>query len=354
MMQTPHAPSRHKARATLLTLLVAAACVALFAFTLRNVGLEEIGEGVRRLGWGGFATILALSGLRLVFRSLAWMRCVEGEPRLRFGEALDATLMGEALGNATPFANVISEPSKAAFVRGRVPFRSAFSAIVVENIFYTASVALMIGIGAAAFLLAYSMPEYLRAVSYGALVGVAVVIGAACVLLKARVHPLSSAAGWLDARSLVPVWVSGRIPRVRRFEDDITTFTARNGRSLAPLALYEAAFHLAGVAEVYVTLTLIVPGSVTLLTALVVESTGRVINVLFKFVPLRLGVDEAGNALLALPLALLPASLVTLALVRKARILVWTAVGIGLLFRRGLSVRRALDHAQAVAGEAKG
>ena len=352
MMQTPGVPPRHQKRATLLTLILAAGCLALFAYTLRNAGLDEIRDGVRRLGWSGFAAILALSGLRLVVRSRAWMRCVEGEAHLPFLEALDATLMGEALGNVTPLANVISEPSKAAFVRGRVPFRAALSAIVVENIFYTASVALMIGLGASAFLFAYSMPEYLRAVSYGTLAGVAVVVGGAYVVLRANVRPLSGAGEWLHARGLAPAWVSSRIARVRRFEDGITTFTARNGRSLAPLALYEAAFHLAGVAEVYVTLSLIVPGGVSLLTALVVESTGRVINVLFKFVPLRLGVDEAGNALLALPLGLLPASLVTLALVRKARILVWTAVGVALLFRRGLSVRRALDQAQTAAGQA--
>lgn len=351
MMQTPGVSSRHQKRATLISLVVAAGCLGLFAYTLRHAGLDEIRDGVRRLGWGGFAAILALSGLRLVVRSRAWMRCVEGEPRLRFGAALDATLMGEALGNLTPLGNVISEPSKAAFVRGRVPFRAALSAIVVENIFYSASVALMIGLGASAFLLAFSMPEYLRAVSYGTLAGVAIVVSGAYVVLRANVRPLSATGAWLDARGLAPMWVSSRIPRVRRFEDGITTFTARNGRSLAPLALYEAAFHLAGVAEVYVTLALIVPGGVTLLTALVVESTGRVINVLFKFVPLRLGVDEAGNALLALPLGLLPASLVTLALVRKARILTWTAAGVALLFGRGLSVRRAIDQAQRVGGE---
>jgi hypothetical protein len=328
-----------------VTLIVAVACLALFGYTLRSVGLAEIADRVRRVGLGGFAGILALSGLRLAARSLAWMRCVEGEPRLRFVDAFNASVMGDALGNLTPLANVLSEPAKAVFVRHRVPLPVALPAIVVENIIYTVSVALMIGLGAVVFLLAFTLPEFLWVASVGALVGMALVVALGYLVLVARVRPFTGTIAWLDARGLRWGWVHARGDRVLRFEDSVTSFTSRNGRHLGPLALYEAAFHLAGVAEVYLTLALVDPSGVTAAAALVVESTGRVINVLFKFVPMRFGVDEAGNVLLARPLGLMAASLVTLALVRKARILVWTALGVGLLFRRGLTVRRALREA---------
>ncbi len=87
-----------------MTLIVAVACLALFAYTLRSVGLAEIAARVRRWASPGFAGMLALSGLRMAVRSLAWMRCVEGEPRLRFVDAFTATVMGDALGNLTPLA----------------------------------------------------------------------------------------------------------------------------------------------------------------------------------------------------------------------------------------------------------
>jgi hypothetical protein len=44
---------------------------------------------------------------------------------------------------------------------------------------------------------------------------------------------------------------------------------------------------------------------------------------------------------------------VTLALVRKARILVWTAVGLAFLMHRGLSIGRALAEAGAAAAESR-
>ena len=345
MSSPPALAARHQKRATAVTLVVAVGCVALFAYTLRSVGLAEIGDRVRRVGVPGFLGILALSGFRVAVRSLAWMRCVEGEARLGFVDAFNASVMGDALGNLTPLANVLSEPSKAVFVRHRVPLPAALPAIIVENIIYTVSVALMIGLGAVVFLVAFSLPEFLWVASVGALVGVAVVVGVGYLVLRAHVRPFTGLIDWLEARGLRWGWLSARMDRVQRFEERVTSFTARNGRHLAPLAMCEAAFHLAGVAEVYLTLVLVDPVGLTAAAALVVESTGRVINVLFKFVPMRFGVDEAGNVLLARPLGLVPASLVTLALVRKARILVWTAVGVALLFRRGLTVRRALREA---------
>ena len=72
-------------------------------------------------------------------------------------------------------------------------------------------------------------------------------------------------------------------------------------------------------------------GTVTLLEAFVLETAGRLIVVAFKFVPYRLGVDEAGTALVARALALDPAAGVTLALVRRVRILFWNAAGLMLL-----------------------
>jgi hypothetical protein len=89
-----------------------------------------------------------------------------------------------------------------------------------------------------------------------------------------------------------------------------------------------------------------------LLTAFVLESVNRVINVVFKFVPMRVGVDEAGTGMLTKILRLGTASGVTLAIVRKARVIVWTALGIAFLVRRGLSLRAVAENAEeAVAAE---
>ena len=94
----------------------------------------------------------------------------------------------------------------------------------------------------------------------------------------------------------------------------------------------EGAYHAAGVAEVFVTLAWIATPP-TLLIAFILETANRLTNVVFKFVPMRLGVDEAGSALLTTVLGYTSATGATLALVRKVRMLVWTAVGVFFLAR---------------------
>jgi hypothetical protein len=120
-----------------------------------------------------------------------------------------------------------------------------------------------------------------------------------------------------------------------------------------PLLALEASFHTLGVAEAYVTLWFISAEPPTLVAAFVLESVNRVINVVFKFVPLRVGIDEAGTGLFTKVLKFGTSTGVTLAIVRKARMLVWTAVGIGLLVSRGLSVRGVVRDAEQTLAETK-
>ena len=68
--------------------------------------------------------------------------------------------------------------------------------------------------------------------------------------------------------------------------------------------------------------------TVTLADAFLLESAGRFVTVAFKFVPYRLGIDEAGSGAVATVLGLSPAIGVTLALVRRLRIIVLNAVGL--------------------------
>ena len=75
------------------------------------------------------------------------------------------------------------------------------------------------------------------------------------------------------------------------------------------------------------------------LEAVVLETVNRLITIAFKFVPMRIGVDEAGSGLATQVLALTTGVGVTMAIVRKARTLVWAAVGLALLAFRTKEVK---------------
>jgi len=105
------------------------------------------------------------------------------------------------------------------------------------------------------------------------------------------------------------------------------------------------------VLEIYVTLYFISPDQApTFFTAFILESVNRIITMAFKFIPLRMGVDEAGTGKVSKILQFTEAAGVTLAIVRKGRDLFWAAVGIALLVHRGFSLRSIAAEAEALQG----
>ena len=313
----------------------------LFAYFVRKAGVSEITAGIRRLGFG-FLLILAISAVRQIARSLAWTRCFESPHSLRFRDAFAARVMGDALGNIIPLASVaISEPSKAAFVTDRVPLMASLAALALENIFYSLSVVLLIFSGTAALLLSFSLPKPLRYASFGALAFTLVIAPLGYFIIRRQLKFLSGPMSFLSRRGIARAWLIEKgIARGRTLEDRIYGFYSRNSNRLISIFLLEVCFHLAGVAEIYVTLYFISSFPPTLLTAFILESVNRVINVVFKFVPLRTGIDEAGTGMLSKVLGFTTAIGVTLAIVRKARDIFWTTIGVALIVRRGLSLKK--------------
>jgi len=290
---------------------VVVAGVALFAQSLRVMGVDRIVEGVGRVGWG-FAAVLLLSGAREVTRTLAWTRTVEGPAPLRFLQAFRARLAGEALNTLLPMGMVLGEPTKASHVAADVPFATAFTALVVEFAFYSASLVLLFGAGVSAFVVLKQVPLGPYATAFGATAGVVALI----VL-----------AGIRGSRPLRGV---------------VFGFASRHPEQVRTIVALEIAYHVFAVAEVYVTLLLISPVRPTLAAAVVLESVSRVITMVFKMLPMRVGVDEVGSSLFAARVDLNPATGLTLALIRKLRLLFWSAIGLAFLVRRSAPIAPAV------------
>jgi hypothetical protein len=317
-------------RRLLLNLTLAIVGAVLLVVTVRRVGWADVQSSLTDIGvWYG--PILLLGGLRFAARSRAWQVCA-GPTGLTFGRAFSATLAGDALGNVTPLGVLASEPAKVFFVNDRVPTVNAVSSVAAENAFYMASVLAMLGAGALMFFEIANLPAglsigaqvVLGLVLLGAIAGVWVMRRQPAILSRVA----RAAAEWSGRGRTAP-------DRLREIEVHFYAVLMWPWTRIAHVIAWEAAFHVAAVAEVYLILQLLPAGrQATLLEAFVLETAGRLIVVAFKFIPYRLGVDEAGSAMVAGALALDPAIGVALALVRRLRILFWNGVGLLLLAMR--------------------
>ena len=324
--------------------------LGLFAYFVSRVGVSEILDGIRRLGTG-FLLVLAISSIRHIVRSIAWTRCVEAPYALRFRDALAARLMGDALGNIIPLASVaVSEPSKAVFVKHKLPLMIGLSALAIENIFYSLSVAFFMFCGTATLLLTFTLPKALRYATIAALVGALLFIPLALTVVRGGARVLSGAVNFLAKYGVPPRLISKLRPAAATVEERIYGFYQRNQQSFYSIFALEIVFHLAGVLEIYTTLSFISPIQPSVTQALILESVNRIINVVFKFIPLRAGVDEGGTGQVSKVLGLTKTTGVTLAIIRKGRDLFWSAIGLLLLLQRGFSLR-TLQSEQAASEE---
>ena len=321
-------PSR---RVTLSGILIAIFALGLFVYSLQRVGTAEIQAGLRQIGWG-LPAILAVSGMRLLARTLAWRTLMRTPPPL--GATLGATLAGEAVGNLLPLGPIAGEPAKIGYLRGRGPVAEAAAALGLENVFYSLSIASVIVCGMALLVLTVALPDDLRAIATTALLAMLALVAVILYALLRR----PSAGSLLDR---LPAWFPGA--RLRAMESKAYAFYASTKGRLGRMLAFEAMFHVFGIAEVYLVLWLLAGAQPSLLHAFILESAGRVINVLFRFVPMRVGVEEVGAEATAVVLGLATGTGVLLGLTRKVRVLVWTAIGVAVIAKRGMSLR-TLSH----------
>jgi hypothetical protein len=318
----------------------------LFVWYLRSVGIGEVLDGLQRIGWG-FLIVLVLSGLRLALRAAAWSRCVE-EGRLTFRHACGAFLAGDAVGNLTPLGLVASEGIKAMLARRHLSAVGALASLALENLFYTLTVAVMLLVGAVVFVAAFQPIPELR--TAGLAVGGCAAAGGAvvCWLLYGRPHFLSQTARWIASRRAHGP-LHERLDGIQRLEDRIHGFSVRSPRLVVQVLVLEFLFHVGSIAEIYILLALLVGTSTPLLLqSVVLETMNRATMVLFKFVPLRVGVDEAGAGIVSQVLGLGSVAGVALALTRKARTIFWSGIGLAILVRSGFSLRSVRKQAEQV------
>jgi hypothetical protein len=206
----------------------------------------------------------------------------------------------------------------------------------------------MLVTGTAALLLSFVLPPALRIASAVVLIGAPLVAVAAAWIVAMDRRVVSASIEWLARQRISAGFLRERLPRVRQAGERIAGFASRHPGKVIPLILLEAMYHVAAVAEIWFVLSLVTGGQTHLLTAFVLEAVNRTITIVFQFVPLWLGVDEAGTAAVTSAVNLGSAAGISLALVRKTRIVIWTTIGFLLMVHRGLSVGAAAAEADAL------
>lgn len=319
-----------KRRSQILAAISLLAGTLLFVYIIHRTGWREISDRVRTIGWG-FPLLLIISGLRPMGRAWAWFRCFEPQSRgFGFWPVMRARLAADSMGVVTSAGPFVAEPARVLFFGGRVPVSQASAAAAVELLSYTASCALLLLGGMTALLFGYAVGGSLKTVLIGAIISTVLLLVLMGVIFNLKfvvVEHFCDAIKRLIPHSGFHQLLDKELDQLLELEEYVFDFFRQHPKDFIWVMAGETLFHLGGVAEVYLTLNL-TGFEPTPMAAFILEALNRLINMLFAFVPAKVGVDEAGSAWLASAMGLTTAAGVTLAIYRKLRLLCWTAIGL--------------------------
>ncbi|MEO6485856.1 MAG: lysylphosphatidylglycerol synthase domain-containing protein [Pyrinomonadaceae bacterium] len=331
-------PNKSISRLKVIGIVLTIGGIGLFAYFVYAVGFHEIYQGVVRFGIVGFAVILFIYFIRICARAYAWKLSVNEPYSLRVRDTIPAVVIGEAMSSTIPLGILISGTSKAVAVRKHIPLVGGLASVATENLFYSLVTSIFLIIGAVTLLRGFAVDESLIWTLNFLVFSVSFLLVLGLLMVIRQWHFSSEICEWLYRKGfLQKLLKKGRLD-VRVFEDLIYGFYRCYPQRFMPICVLEAAYHILGIAEVWYILSRLSDAYPSFLTAFLLESVSRLITIVFKLVPFLIGVDEAGAQFVGQTVALAAGMGVTLAIIRKGRILFWTAIGIILIIRRGLSI----------------
>ena len=299
-----------------LVLAGLASIVGLVAAT----GPEALLGSVRSLSWRVAVFVVFPYAAVALLHTVGW-KLVFHRTRVPLGRLFTARLAGEALNAST--ASVGGEPVKAYLLRPVVGPVEASAALLVEKTSITVGQVLFFVVGFVVSIALLDLPARFRE-AMGALLAIQVVAVGGFVL--AQLSGVLGLASLVLARFGVRAgtWSAQGLRGVE--EALATTYVKRPGRVLASVVVHLAGW-ITGSLEVYLVLHWL-HVDVSLTDALVIDAFGTGIKFLGFAIPGALGVLEGGYMLVFSMVGLGSGLGLSFTLLRRLRMILWTALGV--------------------------
>ena len=322
-----------------LKLIGLLAGLGLFVLLIEETGPGTIVARISEVG-AGFLVLILIFGVRHILRTIAWYHAIEPQERqVRFWDLFGMRLVGEAVTDLTFLGPLLGETVKGVTLSRRISAEHSASSLVIENLAYSFAAGVVIASGLVLLVSEFALPGSVRTAGFVVLVALFLIASSIGLIFKKRYKVVGKL---LDGMKRLKIgWgnkLEAKRDRVDRFEEIVHDFFRRHKVESALILLLEITAILTGVIEAYIILSLTVHRS-SFLAAFIIEAVNRVVNLFFSFVPMRVGVDEGGTALVVKAVGYSASEGVSLAIIRKIRTLFWVAVGLLLAARYSVPLK---------------
>jgi uncharacterized protein (TIRG00374 family) len=302
--------------------------VALFGVTLAVIDREATLREFQTLGLLFPVILLPSAGWHAV-RTLGWLICFPVEVRPSFWRLFRVRLAADAVSYFT-IRGLASEPLRVVLLLDRVPPEASTASTILERTAMGVMSVILVGVTSVIAMTSVSVPEGWQTVFRGIAMVAILVVGLTTIFLTRKgryIGPLFEAlyrrTGWH--------WTEGRVAHfIGKVEEIFLKLARSDRRRLRDLVMLAIAAYALMTLEIWLVFWAI-DRSVSVWSAMFVETFTRSASVFSGLIPANLGALEASNVVVVKALGLAGAG--SLALSRRIRGLFWAGLGL-LLYPR--------------------
>jgi glycosyltransferase 2 family protein len=308
-----------------LQTLILLLALCFYVWFLRRFGLVTVLSYIRLAGWGLMLTI-ALEVVARFANTLGWRVTIMDYPRnLSFGELFVARISGEAIDYVTPSAQLGGQFVMAIMVRRKLAMALGLATVVVASL---AEALGQIGFIGGALLTALPYGARLHDLFWPLMGGLTIAIGLAGGFFVVQMkHPFSllwKAAAKLNLGHLADPEVKAAAAEADALLLDF--YSRHRGRLVLSCLCYLFAWSM-GPVEIYILLTLLHQPA-TIVTVLLVEALGLLIERATFLIPAKLVSQEGGKALILSLLGYPAGAGFAIGVLRRIKEMVWVLIGL--------------------------
>ena len=287
-----------------------------------EVDFADVWSHAILIGVGGMFVLIVLYGAAFLIDSFTWQMAMAGVPlNARWlWRAFRVRMVGEVFNNIMPAAGMGGEPVKAVLLNKHygLGYREGTASIILGRTINMVAQVLFLAIGFAAIWVS-DLPGHFKGL---ALAGLGAFVGVTAIFFYAQRLRVASLMGlWLGRWRLLE-FINGVLHHIRDMDERLIRFyTENHGRFAVAIALAFLNW-VAGAAEIYVAM-MFLGHPVSFTDAWIVESVAQLIRTAAFFIPAALGAQEGAFLLIFTVMTGGPALGVAVALVRRARELIW-------------------------------
>jgi len=313
--------------------------ILLLIWLIRHVGTDLILDYLKRLGWN-FIPFLGVSFLTYILFTFSWDTFLVGHHyKMKFWRLFMLKATGEAVNTVNPLGFGGGDPVRILLMKKDIPVAESTASVVVDRTLNSIAMVLFMLIGIFIAFWKFKLPQSLE---WGFPLALLFMCGMTYYWYK-RQHEgvFQFLVEILTKLKIKKHWSPATLEKLKEIDRYITEFYTHNKRGFYLAFFLQFVCRLLGVLEIYLA-AYYLGTPFSFIGAYLLASVTVIINLIFVFIPGSVGVLEGSYAGIFLLMGQDPAVGTSIGILRRIRVLIWTAVGLYYIYHQDRRTRMEL------------